>query len=97
MIQVYSLPNLEVKDHKNEKEWFLYQNNGISLLRQLRNADVVSVGWEVIKSSPSDPSQPSPEYAVSESLSPTVQSPTEQSPGSDDSTTKSGISAIGNN
>lgn len=35
-------------------------------------------------------------YAVSESLSPTVQSPTEQSPGSDDSTTKSSISTIVN-
>lgn len=31
MIQVYSLPNLEVKDDKPNKEWFLYQNDGTPL------------------------------------------------------------------
>jgi hypothetical protein len=32
MIQVYSLPNLEVKGDKPDKEWFLYQKNGNSLV-----------------------------------------------------------------
>ena len=55
MIEVYSLLNLEVKDHKNEKEWFIYRNNGIYLCR-LHNVYVVSAGWESIKSSTSDSS-----------------------------------------
>lgn len=93
MIQVFSLPNLDVKDHKNEKQWFLYKNNGIAL-RQSHNADMVSIGWEVIKSSTSDSSQQSSGYAVFESQSPT-ESPTENSLESGDSSTQSGISSVG--
>jgi hypothetical protein len=33
MMQVYSLPNLQAKADKPEKEWFIYQNNGIFAAR----------------------------------------------------------------
>jgi hypothetical protein len=92
MMQVYSLPNLEVKGDKPDKEWFLYQKNGNSLVLSLRNTDIVLLGWEVIKPPEDSSTVLSPEVmSASESMSPIEQSPTDQSPESDEVSIKSGI------